>query len=172
MRDTLCLSIYNKFYNVYPDGRVWDIRQNRWTPIYTKKDGYQRVSIRGDIPNTYKTISLHRLVGYHWVLNPNNLPFILHQDDNPSNNHWTNLRWGTHKDNMREMSERDRSKGHLSWSHKRYLIIGPDDTIYDVNNLKNFCKKYDLDHSQMSRVMRRVKSNTQCKGFRPHPDHI
>lgn len=163
------LSIYDDYYQVYPDGRVWDIRRDKWTPIYTRPNGYQRVSIRGDKPNTWKVVSLHRLVGYHWNPNPYNLPFILHIDDNPSNNHYTNLRWGTNLDNVRDMIEKGRRGTPKRIQH--YKILGPDDTLYDITNLKNFCKEHDLDHSHMSRVMRRVKSNRQCKGFRPHPDH-
>lgn len=48
-------------------------------------------------------ILLHRLVALAWIGPP---PFegakVLHADDNPDNNHVSNLRWGTHTDNMRD----------------------------------------------------------------------
>lgn len=42
---------------------------------------------------------LHRLVAEAYIPNPNNLPVVMHKDDSPKNNHVSNLKWGTHKDN-------------------------------------------------------------------------
>lgn len=43
---------------------------------------------------------VHRLVAESFIPNPNNHPFVLHWDDNPSNNEVGNLRWGTGSDNV------------------------------------------------------------------------
>lgn len=45
---------------------------------------------------------VHRLVAKAFIPNPNNLPYVLHKDDVPDNNHVDNLRWGTQTDNMRD----------------------------------------------------------------------
>ena len=42
----------------------------------------------------------HRLVAETFVPNPQKNTEILHIDENPSNNHYTNLKWGTHKENL------------------------------------------------------------------------
>jgi hypothetical protein len=39
------------------------------------------------------TASVHRLVAIAFIPNPNNLPFINHKDENPRNNHVSNLEW-------------------------------------------------------------------------------
>ena len=44
--------------------------------------------------------SNHQLVAETWVPNPHKYTEILHMDENPHNNHYTNLQWGTHKENM------------------------------------------------------------------------
>lgn len=44
--------------------------------------------------------SVHRLVAEAHIPNPECLPFVLHWDDNPENNHMDNLRWGTRSDNV------------------------------------------------------------------------
>lgn len=39
--------------------------------------------------------AVHRLVAEAFIPNPDGLPMVLHWDDNPANNHHSNLRWGT-----------------------------------------------------------------------------
>lgn len=45
---------------------------------------------------------VHRLVAEEFIPNPDNLPYVLHWDDVPDNNHVDNLRWGTQGDNMQD----------------------------------------------------------------------
>ena len=62
-----------------------------------------------------KKKNIHQLVAETWVPNPHGYTEILHQDENPRNNHYTNLKWGTHKENMSVKAlpdgTRRRSKG-------------------------------------------------------------
>ena len=44
--------------------------------------------------------SNHQLVAETWVPNPHKYTEILHLDENNRNNHYTNLKWGTHLENM------------------------------------------------------------------------
>ena len=46
------------------------------------------------------TKSNHQLVAETFVDNPHNYTEIMHMDENPRNNHYTNLKWGTHVENM------------------------------------------------------------------------
>lgn len=39
------------------------------------------------------------MVAEAYIPNPNNLPIVMHLDDNPLNNIVSNLKWGTHKEN-------------------------------------------------------------------------
>ena len=48
----------------------------------------------------FKKKNIHQLVAETWVPNPHGYNEILHLDDNCKNNHYTNLKWGTHKENM------------------------------------------------------------------------
>lgn len=44
--------------------------------------------------------SIHRLVAICFIPNPKNLPYVDHINADPSNNHYSNLRWVTQKENM------------------------------------------------------------------------
>jgi len=45
--------------------------------------------------NVGKKIQVHRLVAKHFIPNPNNYPYVLHADDDRTNNTEFNLKWGT-----------------------------------------------------------------------------
>jgi len=60
------------------------------------------ISVRDENGKFLKQIkkSIHQLVAEAFVPNPAGHNEILHIDDNNRNNHYTNLKWGTHKENM------------------------------------------------------------------------
>ena len=65
------------------------------------RKGYCRVRLwRTGLP--MKTCYVHRLVAAAFIPNPENLPEVDHRDGDPENNGALNLRWVTHKDNLRE----------------------------------------------------------------------
>ena len=57
--------------------------------------------------NKYKLL-IHRLVATYFVPNPNHYPIVRHLDDNPKNNHYTNLAWGTQADNVQDCRDHGR----------------------------------------------------------------
>ena len=60
------------------------------------------ISVRDENGKYLKQIkrSIHQLVAEVFVPNPEGHTEILHLDDNNRNNHYKNLKWGTHKENM------------------------------------------------------------------------
>lgn len=73
--------------------KVWRERKVKITvktPTYSTK----RVKIRN------KSYSVLRLVALAWVPNPDNKPCVCHKDNDPKNNFYKNLYWGTHQENM------------------------------------------------------------------------
>ena len=65
--------------------------------------GYLFVSLCSDGETTFKTI--HRLVAKAFILNLSDLPCVDHKDRNCLNNHLSNLRWCTQKENQRNRSK-------------------------------------------------------------------
>lgn len=71
-------------------------------PEHTKKvtrnkNGYFAVDLYKDTKR--KRHYLHRLLAETFIPNPNNLPYINHKDENPSNNSLDNLEWCSSKYN-------------------------------------------------------------------------
>lgn len=61
--------------------------------------GYSFVSLFND-NRKKKTISIHRLVAQAFVPNPNNYSEVNHRNANKMDNHYLNLEWCTHLQNM------------------------------------------------------------------------
>ena len=75
--------------------------------------GYRRVTLSKD--GKAKRFAVHRLVALVFIPNPEGLPCISHEDDDPTNNSVGNLRWCTYSYN----NNRDRHRQLLSDSTKR-----------------------------------------------------
>lgn len=60
--------------------------------------GHQVVDIHINGVKRHKYVAV--LVAEAFIPNPYNLPEVCHIDGNPHNNHVSNLKWGTHADNM------------------------------------------------------------------------
>jgi hypothetical protein len=58
--------------------------------------------------NKVEQAYIHRLVAENYLSNPNNYPVVMHMDDDPSNNHVSNLQWGTQKMNSKDMVAKGR----------------------------------------------------------------
>lgn len=71
--------------------------------------GYKRVVIRSPNKNRLYT-QVSRLVALVYVPNPYNYPFVCHKDNNPLNNYYKNLYWGTQSMNIIQMYNDGRRK--------------------------------------------------------------
>ena len=88
---------YNK-YLIYPDGKV----QNKKTKRYLKQNanntgGYLSVNLCVD--GKPKKHMIHRLVGIHYIPNPENKKCIDHKNRIRTDNRVENLRWATYSEN-------------------------------------------------------------------------
>jgi hypothetical protein len=86
--------IYDNKYIVYSNGDIFNTKTNKYLHQSIDSKGYKYVSISG------KTYGVHRVVALTFINNPNNLPFVNHKDENPSNNNINNLEWCTAKYNQ------------------------------------------------------------------------
>lgn len=82
-------------YLVYEDGKIFDACKKKFLTHYVQSLGYIQVWIEGS------KIYLHRIVCELFVANRPGLLEVNHKDGIKSNNHFSNLEWVTHADNLR-----------------------------------------------------------------------
>jgi len=74
------------------------------------RDRPSRIKKNGRIQKDRSHVSgrnlFHRLVALAFIPNPENKPFVLHINDDSSNYLIENLKWGTQRENMKEVSKR------------------------------------------------------------------
>lgn len=92
-------------YLINEDSQVWDILLAKRTPDYRGYKEYRIVNIRHG--NHRKSYNLHRLMGFTFLSESYfEGAEIDHVDGVKNNNHVSNLRWVTHKQNMEAYQRR------------------------------------------------------------------
>lgn len=88
-------------YKVFFDGRIFSQKTGRFLKNSRDKNGYAVVNLSSDSGKRQK-VYVHRIVGKHFISNPENKPQIAHKDGNGMNAHVGNLRWSTQAENEKD----------------------------------------------------------------------
>ena len=91
-------------YEVSNFGNVRNKNTGRILKLHNDQYGYYSVGLCKD--GIRKPYAVHRLVGLHFVPNPENLPCIDHIDRNKTNNSISNLRWISKSNNCRNIAKK------------------------------------------------------------------
>lgn len=85
-------------YYVSSFGNVRGPRKE-YLKLVENNDGYLKVTLSRN--GIHKDMRVNRLVATAFLDNPDDLPLVMHIDNDPKNNHMLNLAWGTYADNNR-----------------------------------------------------------------------
>jgi hypothetical protein len=102
MRKSLELNIakIEEYYTITEDGRVWSKIKDRWLHPHDNIYGYIFYSISKGVDRPMSVFA-HTLVALRYIGQPPSPKHeIDHIDDNKSNNHYINLQWVTHSQNI------------------------------------------------------------------------
>jgi hypothetical protein len=95
----LKIDLVQERYAVSNTGRVYDFLQNKYLSWSDNGAGYKIVGLQRTDKSNVLIRYVHRLVGLHFIENPDNLPQIGHRDHNREHNSEDNLYWTTPKQN-------------------------------------------------------------------------
>ena len=87
-----------KNYQVSWWGRVRNTKTGRILKGNLSSSGYLTVSLSKN--RKPKTHYIHQLVAHEWAANPEQKRCVDHIDGSRDNNHWQNLRYATHSENL------------------------------------------------------------------------
>lgn len=110
---------YEDLYLISPYGKVFSLHTNRLMKSRVNKPHpYLYITLGSHASKNKKTIAIHRLVAEHFVPNIGNKEQVHHIDDDPLNNHFTNLLWVTSKEQIEFIRQGIKERGSLR-NHKR-----------------------------------------------------
>lgn len=114
---------YEDFYEISDYGRVRSLDrliqshtktgsvyyQTRKGRIIKASSGHRgHLQVHLSVNDVSTDLYVHRLVAAAFIPNPKNLSVVMHLDDDPTNNHKKNLKWGTYQDNSDDMYRKGR----------------------------------------------------------------
>ena len=115
------ISGYEGFYEVSNLGRIRSLERivecsdgrkrkikDRTLKGSSYSGGYSGVTLHKD--GCAKFVNIHRIVAEAFVPNPLEKEEVNHKDENPSNNHASNLEWVTHKENLNFGTRTERAR--------------------------------------------------------------
>lgn len=88
-------------YRVSSTGKVKGPRVKNLKHQHCPGSPYPKVTLSKNGIHTDKRVNV--LVAQAFIPNPDNLPLVMHMDNNPSNNNVENLKWGTYSENNQYM---------------------------------------------------------------------
>jgi hypothetical protein len=134
-------------YLIYPDGRVFSKKSNRFLKQTLQTQGYLAVEMRAFGKRYCKRI--HRLIGEHYIPNPDNKPTIDHMNRDRSDNRIENLRWATMEEqrhNQRKYSTNTSGHRHIQYckTHKKWKFnhTRPYKNRYFKSKIDAICYKF------------------------------
>ena len=94
---------YEDTYSISEDGKVLNIKSNKYLKPILGNNGYYRVALCvNGIPKAH---NIHRLMAEHFINNPYNKEFVNHISGDKTDNSINNLEWVTRNENMQHAFE-------------------------------------------------------------------
>ena len=91
---------YEGLYEISSYGNIKNTQTGKIRKLKPGKNGYIKVDLYKEGLCTWYRV--HRLVAEAFIPNPLNLPIVMHLDNDKSNNHYLNLKWGSISENTKQ----------------------------------------------------------------------
>jgi len=155
-------------YYVTESGEIWSDKSGELKQRSTRLSSKGYVVINLSQPGAGQAgvyCLVHRLVADAYIPNPDNLPCVLHKDDDPGNPHKDNLFRGTHADNMRDLANKGYSniaKGAKHCKSKK-VLIQKENVLYYFTSIREAAELLGLHYGSLRMAGNR---NKPYKGYK------
>ena len=162
LRDLDCFNIKKGYYQISEDGMVWSNIYNKYLSCKIDKDGYQDLLLVCE-DGKRRHFRVHRLVAMVYLGNPEELPVVMHLDNNKSNNHFSNLKWGTVQENTQQAYD----DGCCSCNRTVYLYDRRNKyLIKKFNSISELARYFDFNSGYITALSKIAEGSKPqpCKG--------
>jgi hypothetical protein len=175
---------FEGLYRIYENGNIYSMRHKRLLKQHPNSILYKYlyVCLTGHSSQVLR-IAVHRLVAIHFISpQPPDHIFlghyeVNHKDMDRSNNHWSNLEWVTHSENMfkaRNKKEwktgrdpgykhKEISKKKMSEKKMKKVVLINDNECITYDSIQEFCDKNNTYRKKFNRL---VNSHRTFNGFK------
>lgn len=151
----------NTNYSVSRSGEIVNNLSGKYLKHSINKLKYHRV--HPHIDGRHKNLWVHRMVAECYIPNPENKPFVLHNDNNPENNNDWNLRWGTQSENIQQAYNDNRISAKGEKNGQAKLTEVDVKIIREANSMgfggRKIAKYYRMSESWIYQICRRERWN-------------
>ena len=133
----LTLPNYENSYKISNYGKVFSLINNIYMKLTKNNNGYMQIRLYNNESKS-KIFRVHQLVAYMFVENKDNKKYVDHIDRNRINNHFRNLKWVTHQENMCNTTKNriiEKNNKIIEENKNNFIKIG---TINNINYLNYF----------------------------------
>lgn len=151
---------YESLYEINESGDVRSLHKHNYGYILNQRidrGGYYTVRLSKPYKRSC-TFYVHRLLGYAFIPNPENKPFINHKSGIKLNNSIDNLEWVTHSENMLHAY-----KLNLIKLQTRKVIDFCSGEIY--NSIKQASKACHINYNTLRNYLSGWNSNPTCLSY-------
>ena len=139
---------FEDLYKISNLGRVYSKRNEIYLkPCLTKK-GYYVVGLYKK--GGHKLVKIHRLIGLHFIPNPENKPYIDHDNKVRNDNRIINLKWATYSENSKNVTLKPITKGGYSKHGAGYRYRWRENAVGKTKHFKTLelVKEFEIEHLQ------------------------
>jgi hypothetical protein len=98
MKHVIDIQDLGKIYRIEEDGAIFSLRKNRYLKPFPNTVGYLYASV--EMHHQRYVLAVHRIVATKYIGQPPQGKETSHKDGNKLNNHYTNLEYLTHSENV------------------------------------------------------------------------
>lgn len=147
----------NNRYVVTIEGEVVDLKAGRIVKQSYNCGNGRYLGVNINTNDGKVVIPVHRLVAEAFVANPFNKPTVDHIDRNRANNHVTNLRWATYREQYKNQGPKHK---YIYYCISSGEIIPKSVICKTLNRCNSSVDKYFNKHNNEYKGFRRVKVNS------------
>ena len=158
---------YEGLYLVSEYGDVYTIRTQTIRVQATDKKGYKKLTLSKD--GITKNHFVHRLVAYAFIPEVSGKTLINHLDEDPTNNHFTNLAWCTPSENVRWgnciSKNRNAHINHPSSSKQILAFDNNGNLVYDFPSANEAERRLGIDACTIRDHLKNKRKRKEAGGY-------